>query len=61
MRKITLRCYSDQDLRWLEGVAQDQNVQYIVLGTCITLWNPPPYLVDDAKAKGITEDTDARQ
>jgi len=60
MREVTLRCYNDSDLRWLEETAQTNGIQYRVHGTCITFWNPPPYIVDEAKAKGITEDTHAR-
>lgn len=60
MPNVTLRCYSDSDLRWLEEQAQRETVQYEVRGTCITLWNPPPYMVQDAKSKGITEDTNVR-
>jgi len=59
MLEVTLRCYRDSDLNWLEDQARTQMVEYRVHGTCITLWNPPPYLVLDAKARGITEDFNA--
>lgn len=60
MHDVVLRCYRDSDLRWLEEQAQSMGIEYRVLGTCITLRDPPPYVVDEAKARGVMEDTNGR-